>query len=125
MTEGINVHLYGAHIFHTDNEQVWSFVRRFSDFNSYVHTVIARNADRYYHMPVSLMTFHEIFGTMRPDDIPCILAAEREKEYYPNPENLEQKAVSLIGRTVYDLLIKGYTEKQWGRAATELPAEIK
>lgn len=77
-----------------------------------------RNADRYYHMPVSLMTFHEIFGTMRPDDIPCILAAEREKEYYPNPENLEQKAVSLIGRTVYDLLIKGYTEKQWGRAAT-------
>lgn len=57
MTEGINVHLYGAHIFHTDNEQVWSFVRRFSDFNSYVHTVIARNADRYYHMPVSLMTF--------------------------------------------------------------------
>lgn len=124
MTEGINVHLYGAHIFHTDNEQVWSFVRRFSDFNSYVHTVIARNADRYYHMPVSLMTFHEIFGAMRPDDIPCILAAEREKEYYPNPENLEQKAVSLIGRTVYDLLIKGYTEKQWGRAATELPAEI-
>ena len=76
-------------------------------------------------MPVSLMTFHEIFGTMRPDDIPCILAAEREKEYYPNPENLEQKAVSLIGRTVYDLLIKGYTENQWGRAATELPAEIK
>lgn len=118
MTEGINVHLYGAHIFHTDNEQVWSFVRRFSDFNSYVHTVIARNADRYYHMPVSLMTFHEIFGAMRPDDIPCILAAEREKEYYPNPENLEQKAVSLIGRTVYDLLIKGYIEKQWGRAAT-------
>ena len=56
------------------------------------------------------MTFHEIFGAMRPDDIPCILAAEREKEYYPNPENLEQKAVSLIGRTVYDLLIKGYTE---------------
>lgn len=104
--------------FHTDNKQVWPFVRRFSDFNSYVHTVIARNADRYYHMPVSLMTFHEIFGTMRPDDIPCILAAEREKEYYPNPENLEQKAVSLIGRTVYDLLIKGYTENQWGRAAT-------
>ena len=65
-----------------------------------------RNADRYYHMPVSLMTFHEIFGAMRPDDIPCILAAEREKEYYPNPENLEQKAVSLIGRTYTTCLLK-------------------
>lgn len=124
MIDGINVHLYGAHIFHTDNEHVWSFVQHFSDFNNYIHTVLAHIDGKYYHMPVNLMTFHEIFGAKRPQDISDIMTAERRNEYYSYPKNLEQKAVSLIGRTVYELLVKGYTEKQWGCAATELPAEI-
>ncbi len=122
--DGINVHLYGAHIFHTDNERVWRYVNRFATFNNYTHTVLARYGQRLYHLPVGLTTFHEIFGAMSPRDVEEIMEQEHAREFYANPRNLEEKGVSLIGRTIYDLLIKGYTEKQWGCRAEELPPDI-
>jgi len=122
--DGINVHLYGAHIFHTDNERVWQFIRKYATFNNYVHTVLAHNGGRMFHLPVNLTTFHEIYGALRPADIQRIMDKERMCEHYDEPVNLEQKGVDLIGRTIYDLLIKGYTEKQWGRPATSLPSDI-
>lgn len=122
--EGINVHLHGAHIFHTDNEDVWKFVNRFSDFAPYTHTVIARNEDKIYHLPFNLNTFYDVYGVTKPEEIDMVLATEHQKEFYPNPNNLEEKAINLVGRRIYDLLIKGYTEKQWGQKANELSADV-
>lgn len=122
--EGINVHLYGAHIFHTSDEEVWRFVGRFAEFNSYVHTVRTRFGDRLYDMPINLSTFREVYGIESSDDIDAVLAEEHRREYYAEPRNLEEKGVNLIGRRLYDLLIKGYTEKQWGCDARKLPADI-
>lgn len=119
--DGINVHLHGAHIFHTDSERVWNFVNRYVSFNNYVHAVLARDTGRMYHLPINLTTFHEVYGISRPSEIEHILTSERAKENYPNPHNLEEKAVSMVGRRMYDLLIKGYTEKQWGRNPSTLP----
>lgn len=122
--DGICVHQYGAHIFHTDNEEVWNYVNRFATFVPYHHTVMARVGKRMYHLPFSLQTFYDIFGITYPHEIDEVLRKEREREYHPNPQNLEQQAVNLVGRTVYDLLVRGYTEKQWGCRATDLPPNI-
>lgn len=123
-TEGICVHQYGAHIFHTDSEKVWNYVNRFATFVPYHHAVMARVGKKMYHMPFSLQTFYAVFGITYPHEIDKVLRKEREREYYPNPLNLEQQAVNLVGRTVYDLLVRGYTEKQWGCKATDLPPDI-
>ena len=122
--DGINVHLYGAHIFHTSDDEVWRFVNRFATFNSYVHTVRTRFGDRLFDMPINLNTFREVYGIESGDQIDDVLAEEHGREYYDNPRNLEEKGMNLIGRRLYDMLIKGYTEKQWGCPATELPADI-
>ena len=121
---GFYVSKYGAHIFHTDNERVWKFMNRFSDFNSYTHRVLAESGGGVFHMPISAVTFREVYGIMDLHDIEKILKLENEAEFYDCPRNLEEKAVNLIGRRLYELLIKGYTEKQWGKCATELPKEI-
>lgn len=122
--DGINVHQYGAHIFHTNNAEVWNFMNKFTSFVPYVHTVMARNAGRIYHLPFNLNTFNEVFAIMSPDDAIRKLQEEHQQEYYPNPSNLEEKAVNLIGRTLYNLLVRDYTMKQWGRSAAELPADL-
>lgn len=122
--DGICVHQYGAHIFHTGNKDVWQYARRFAHFVPYRHVVLSRNDNRLYHLPFSMTTMNEVFGITRIDEFEEVLRLEHEKESYLHPENLEQQAVNLVGRTIYELLIKGYTEKQWGMKATDLPAYI-
>lgn len=122
--DGICVHQYGAHIFHTDDERVWAYVNRFSRFAPYIHTVLAHSGKRMFHLPFSLQTFYDVYGICRPDEISEILRREHKRESYQHPTNLEEQAINLVGRTLYELLIKGYTEKQWGRKASELPSNL-
>jgi UDP-galactopyranose mutase len=122
--EGIHVHKYGPHIFHTNNKEVWDFANRFAEFNHFRYCPLARNGEQLYHLPFNMNTFYEVYGVKTPHEAKNELQKEHEKEYYESPINLEQQAVSLVGRKLYELLIKGYTEKQWGKKATELPAFI-
>lgn len=122
--EGINVHKYGAHIFHTDYEDVWNYVNSFSEFNRYTNSPIARIGNEIYNMPFNMNTFSRIWhDVIIPDDaIRHINEEKREINY--EPTNLEEQAISLVGRTIYEKLIKGYTEKQWNKLCTDLPAFI-
>lgn len=122
--DGFHVSKYGAHIFHTDNECVWNFIGRFADFNDYTHRVLIESNGKKYHIPVCAVTFNEIFGTATVSEMDAMLRKEHSIESYANPKNLEEMAINRVGRRVYELLIKGYTEKQWGRQASELPKEI-
>ena len=119
--EGINVHKYGAHIFHTSNETVWNFVNRFADFNNYINSPKAYSNGKLYSLPFNMNTFYELWGTKTPDEAKKIIESQR---YTGKVTNLEEQALSLVGRDIYETLIKGYTEKQWGRSAVELPAFI-
>lgn len=122
---GIEVHRYGSHIFHTTDEAVWNYVRRFTDFNVYWHKVLLRSGGRVYSMPINLKTINDYYGTqLSPDEARDFLAAEIAKEGISKPRNLEEKAVSLVGRGLYDRMIRGYTAKQWGRDPKELPESI-
>ena len=122
---GVEVHRYGSHIFHTSSSKVWSYISQFSEFNTYRHKVMITYRDRVYAMPISLMTINTFFGkNLKPNDVDAFLAASTERFRGRAPANLEEKAVSLIGEDLYRAFIQGYTEKQWGRAACELPAEI-
>ncbi len=120
---GIDVHKYGAHIFHTDSERVWDFVTRISEFNSFINTPEANFRGEIYSLPFNMNTFEKMFGVSSPDEARAVIEKEKA-EITGEPENLEQQAVSLVGRTVYEKLIKGYTEKQWGRDCKDLPAFI-
>ncbi len=122
--EGINVHKYGAHIFHTDNKEVWQFVNQFAEFNRYTNSPIARYKNEVYNMPFNMNTFSKIWpDVFTPQD--AMNKIEKEKaEIKGEPRNLEEQAISLVGRSIYEKLVKGYTEKQWGRSCTELPAFI-
>ena len=122
--EGIHVHAYGPHIFHTDKEDVWKFVNRFTKFNNFHYCPLARTNGHLYHLPFNMNTFYQVFGVQTPKEARMCLKKEHEQEYYEHPKNLEEKAISLIGRKLYNLLVKEYTEKQWGRSATELPEFI-
>jgi len=129
--EGINVHQYGAHIFHTNSKMVWDFVNSLVPFNRYTNSPVACWQGHYYNLPFNMNTFYEIFGTRTPAEAQAKLeeekAAMRQKllsEGVSEPRNLEEQAQLLIGKTIYERLIKGYTEKQWGRKCTELPAFI-
>lgn len=122
--EGINVHKYGAHIFHTDYKDVWNYVNSFAEFNRYTNSPIARIDNEVYNMPFNMNTFSKIWNDVfTPDDALRHINEER-KEITHEPLNLEEQAISLVGRTIYEKLIKGYTEKQWNRKCTELPAFI-
>lgn len=121
---GFYVSKYGAHIFHTDNERVWNFIRQFADFNDYTHRVLVESKGNKYHIPVCAVTFNEIFGTETVSEMDVMLRKEHSIESYANPKNLEEMAINRVGRKAYELLIKGYTEKQWGRDCKELPAFI-
>lgn len=121
--EGIQVHMYGPHIFHTDIDEVWDYVNRFAKFNHFRYEPIANYKGELYNMPFNMNTFHEMWGITTPEEAQNIINAQR-MEVIGEPKNLEEQAISLVGRDIYEKLIKGYTEKQWGRDCKELPAFI-
>ena len=121
--EGINVHKYGAHIFHTNNKTVWDYVNRFAVFNRYTNSPVANYKGELYSLPFNMYTFNKMWGVVTPEEAKKKIAEQR-REVKGEPENLEEQAISLVGRDVYEKLVKGYTEKQWGRNCRELPAFI-
>ncbi len=121
--EDINVHTYGAHIFHTSNRKVWDFVNSLVEFNRYTNSPVANFKGEMYNMPFNMNTFSKMWGISTPDEAKAIIAEQR-KTITGEPKNLEEQAISLVGTDIYRKLVKGYTEKQWGRDCTELPAFI-
>lgn len=125
---GITVHDFGAHIFHTDNKEVWDYIRQFADFNGYQNQVVANYKGSLYNLPFNMNTFYEMWGTKTPDEAKAKIDEQKAEAVAAMdgkaPRNLEEQAISLIGTEIYEKLIKGYTEKQWGRKATDLPAFI-
>ncbi|MFQ6366740.1 UDP-galactopyranose mutase [Lactococcus lactis] len=122
---GINVHDFGAHIFHTDNKEVWDYVNQFTEFNGYINQVVADYKGERYNLPFNMNTFYQMWGVKTPKGAQDKIAQQRQAAgISKTPQNLEEQAISLIGTDIYTKLIKGYTEKQWGRKATELPAFI-
>lgn len=121
---GILVHKYGAHIFHTSDKEVWDFVNEFSPCNRYTNSPVANFKGELYNMPFNMNTFYKLWGTKTPSEAKAEIARQIEFVKTENPKNLEEQALSLVGQDIYEKLIKGYTEKQWGRSATELPAFI-
>lgn len=122
-TEGINVHKYGAHIFHTNNKEVWEYVNRFAEFNRFTNSPVANFKGELYSMPFNMYTFNKMWGVVTPEEAMAKIDEQR-KEIKGEPKNLEEQAISLVGRDIYERLVKGYTEKQWGRDCKELPAFI-
>ncbi len=122
---GVEYHRYGSHLFHTSNRKVWKFVNRFSAFNNYRHRVMTMHEGRMFTMPINLMTINNFFGlSLNPEEAERFVRSQAESENITNPSNLEQKAISQIGRPLYDAFVKNYTAKQWGTSPTELPATI-
>lgn len=124
ITEGINVHKYGAHIFHTSDKQIWDYVNRFAEFNNYINSPVAVYKDELYNLPFNMNTFSRMWNIKTPEQAKEIIASQIADLGITEPHNLEEQALSLVGRDVYEKLIKGYTEKQWGRDCKELPAFI-
>ena len=123
--DGINVHKYGAHIFHTDNREVWNYVNRLVEFNRYTNSPIANYKGKLYNLPFNMNTFYQLWGVRTPAEARAKIQEQcREYEHITHQQNLEEQALKLCGEDIYRQLIKGYTEKQWGRPATELPAFI-
>ena len=121
--EGINVHVYGAHIFHTNNKQVWEYVNKFAEFNRFTNSPVANYKGELYSMPFNMYTFNKMWGVVTPDEAAAKIAEQRA-EITGEPQNLEEQAISLVGRDIFEKLVKGYTEKQWGRDCKDLPAFI-
>ena len=121
--EGINVHKYGAHIFHTNNKEVWDYVTSFVDFNRFTNSPVAIYKGELYSMPFNMYTFNKMWGVVTPEEAAAKIE-EQKKEITGEPKNLEEQAISLVGRDIYEKLVKGYTEKQWGRDCKDLPAFI-
>lgn len=122
--EGINVHKYGAHIFHTSDKAIWEYVNRFADFNNFINSPIASYKDELYNLPFNMNTFSKMWGIKKPAEAKAIIAVQIADLNIGEPQNLEEQALKLVGTDVYEKLIKGYTQKQWGRPCTELPAFI-
>ena len=121
--EGINFHKYGAHIFHTNNSEVWNYVNRFATFNRFTNSLVANYKGELYSMPFNMYTFNKMWGVVTPEEAAAKIEEQRQ-EITGEPQNLEEQAISLVGRDIYEKLVKGYTEKQWGRDCKELPAFI-
>lgn len=121
--EGINVHKYGAHIFHTNNQKVWNYITQFATFNRFTNSPIANYEGELYSLPFNMYTFNKMWGVVTPEEAAAKIE-EQKQEVKGEPKNLEEQAISLVGRDVYEKLIKGYTEKQWGRDCKDLPAFI-
>ena len=122
--EGIQVHRYGAHIFHTSDKKIWEYMNQFAEFNHYINSPIAVYKDELYNLPFNMNTFSKMWGIRTPKEAQEIIQKQIESLHITEPENLEEQALMLAGKDVYEKLIKGYTEKQWGRPCTELPAFI-
>ena len=122
-TEGIHVHVYGAHIFHTNSREVWDYVRQFADFNRFTNSPVANYRGELYSLPFNMYTFNRMWGVVTPEEAAAKIAEQR-REITWEPRNLEEQAISQIGRDLYEKLVKGYTEKQWGRPCDKLPAFI-
>lgn len=122
--EGIHVHNYGAHIFHTNNKAVWDYLNKFAQFNSYINSPLANYRGEIYNLPFNMNTFNKMWGVITPEEAIKKINEQRNKYYVEEPSNLEEQAINLVGIDIYNKLIRGYTEKQWGRSCTELPAFI-
>ncbi|EQB90263.1 UDP-galactopyranose mutase [Clostridium punense] len=122
--EGINVHKYGAHIFHTNDEEIWNYVNEFAEFNRFTNSPIANFNGEIYNLPFNMNTFNKLWGVITPQEAKDRIEEQKAILKNKKPENLEEQAISLVGTDIYEKLIKGYTEKQWGRSATELPPFI-
>ena len=121
--EGINVHKYGAHIFHTNNKEVWQYITQFAEFNRFTNSPVANYKGELYSLPFNMYTFNKMWGVVTPEEAAAKIEEQRQ-EIKGEPKNLEEQAISLVGRDIYEKLIKGYTEKQWGRPCNELPSFI-
>lgn len=124
LVEDINVHKYGAHIFHTNDKTVWEYVNRFAEFNRYTNSPVANYKGELYSLPFNMYTFNKMWGVVTPDEARAKIAERRAAAGITEPKNLEEQAISLVGTDIYERLVKGYTEKQWGRKCTELPSFI-
>ena len=120
----INIHKYGAHIFHTSNEEIWKYINQFATFNNYINSPVALYENELFNLPFNMNTFYQLWKTRTPDEAKKIIREQVAEYGTANPQNLEEQALSLVGKDIYVKLIKGYTEKQWGRSASELPAFI-
>ena len=123
-TEGINVHQYGAHIFHTNNKEVWKYVNQFAEFNRFTNSPVANYKGELYSLPFNMYTFNKMWGVVTPQEAQAKIEEQKKESGITEPKNLEEQAVSLVGRDIYEKLVKGYTEKQWGRDCKDLPAFI-
>ena len=122
--EGINVHVYGAHIFHTNNKSVWDYVNRFGEFNRFTNSPVANYKGELYSLPFNMYTFNKMWGVVTPQEAAAKIREQRDAAGITEPKNLEEQAISLVGTDIYEKLVKGYTEKQWGRDCKDLPAFI-
>lgn len=122
--EGINVHKYGAHIFHTNDKRVWAYINRFAEFNRYTNSPVANYNGELYSLPFNMYTFNKMWGVVTPEEARAKIAEQRAAAGITEPKNLEEQAISLVGTDIYERLVKGYTEKQWGRPCTALPSFI-
>lgn len=122
--EGINVHEYGAHIFHTNNKEVWQYVNQYAEFNRYTNSPVANYHGELYSLPFNMYTFNKMWGVVTPQEAADKIEEQKREAGIREPKNLEEQAISLVGTDIYEKLVKGYTEKQWGRPCTELPAFI-
>ena len=122
--EGINVHKYGAHIFHTSNKEVWDFVNSFVTFNRYTNCPVANYKGKLYNLPFNMNTYYQMWGVTTPKEAKERIEEQKKQANITNPKNLEEQAISLVGKDIYEILVKEYTEKQWGRKCTELPSFI-
>lgn len=120
----INVHRYGAHIFHTDDKDVWDYIGQFAEFNRYTNSPVAVYKDELYNLPFNMNTFHQMWGVKTPGEAKEIIESQKKEANIKNPKNLEEQAISLVGKDIYEKLVKGYTEKQWGKKCSELPSFI-
>lgn len=123
--DGINVHVYGAHIFHTSDKEVWNYIQQFAEFNNYINSPVARYKNELYNLPFNMNTFTKLWSDVfTPEDARRRIEEEKKSFHIEEPKNLEEQAINLVGPTIYEKLVKGYTAKQWGRPCTELPAFI-
>ncbi len=122
--EGINVHKYGAHIFHTNDKKVWEYVNRYAEFNRYTNSPVANYKGELYSLPFNMYTFNKMWGVVTPDEAKAMIEKQKAEAGITEPTNLEEQAISLVGKDIYEKLVKGYTQKQWGRPCTELPSFI-
>ncbi len=122
--ENINVHKYGAHIFHTNEKEIWEYINQFADFNRFTNSPVANYNGKLYNLPFNMNTFYQMWGVKTPQEAKDIIEKQKNEANIKNPKNLEEQAISLVGKDIYEKLVKGYSEKQWGRKCEDLPPSI-